>query len=357
MKKILFAAVAALFMFTSCNKDVNTNEPTTGETQSVYVKISSGVNSKAVGNAVGATRPAKFNNGFLVFTGNSGMISKVVGIPAQVTVAELEAGHSITGVPDYSNEVYVFANVPSGLSIPSTGNISAVRALVATVNSQVDLTTPVDNIALYGTSSITSGAASITVAPIAARIEIPAFNLAPGSAITSYRVEGIFINRYYPNSTLDGKISGANVNNGDLAAGYIGNAAPYVAGFPLFDYNTSGIGQLTSTTYAPATAGNVWYYNVMAPSDATVAPTIIVRLTNIVATGITLADPQFLTIKLNDGTSTITKLEAGKAYNFGLTNLAFDETNLTPNPEVNTMDITCNISIIDWSTVTVTPEM
>ena len=45
MKKILLAAVAALFMFTSCNKDGNTtNEPTT-DTQSVYIKISSGVNS------------------------------------------------------------------------------------------------------------------------------------------------------------------------------------------------------------------------------------------------------------------------------------------------------------------------
>ena len=372
MKKILFAAVAALFVFTSCNKDVPNDNVLSNETKSVYVKISGGVESRAVGEAIG-TKPIVFNDGFIIFT-NGTAITKTFTIGTGTTdikVADLKAGTSIAGVPDYSTAIHVLGNVPSSITVNTAGDIDDVLEMIVTAQAQADNTTGVDNIGLYGTGNITSSgsplvySASFDVMPIGARIELT--DLTASGHITGFQIDGIYINNYYPNAKLDGTIEDAIVNNGDVVARYVGGSTAYPAALTpaLYDYAASGgIGVLTGLVYSPtATVTDIWTYNVLAPSDVPAAatdnaPHVIVRLSNITTdNGIVFNEDQFLTIKLKSGAALLTKLEAGKAYNFDAGVIVFDENNLTEKPETKTISVECKITLTDWTTVPVTPAL
>ena len=369
MKKILLAAVAALFAFTSCNKDVS-DDVFSNETKSVYVKISGGAETRAVSEAIG-TKPVAFNGGFIIFT-NGTAITKTFTIgtgATDIAVADLKAGTTLAGIPDYSTNVYVFGNVPSSITINTAGSISDIQEMVVTAQAQADKTTGVDNIGLYGTGGITlSGSvhsATFAVKPIGARVELT--DLTASGSITGFQIDGIYINNYYPNSTLDGKIEDAIVNNGDVVARYVGGSTAYPSALTpaLYDYAASGgIGVLNNKVYSPtATASDIWAYNVLAPSDVPAAatdnaPHVIVRLSNITTNnGIVFTTDQFLTIRLKSGAAILAKLEAGKAYNFASGAIVFNETNLTEKPEIKTMEVECEITLADWTTVPVTPAL
>ena len=346
-------ALVAVVALAGCTK----NENVATEDASVFVKISSGVDTKAIGDAIG-TKPYVFTDGYMFFVGG-GTITKriVIGASGDFTVAQLQSGQTIT-VPSSSTEVYVVGNIPTtGVTMPGAGPISAVQALLISVQSQADASVTGDKVTLYGKGNIGSGSANVTVTPITARIEIA--QISAGGAITSYKVAGIFVNHYYPNSKLDGTIGGSLVNNADDVAKYVGNGTAYPSTLPLYDYNASGLPAMTSLVCAPTPAGKFWYYNVMAPSDAPDAavPHIVIRLTDVVAGGYNYPNPQFITIKaFKDGSNTaLTKLTAGHAYK--LLNVPFTESDLTDKPETATIDVSVSITINNWITDTVTPVL
>ena len=345
-------ALVAVVALAGCAK----NDNVAVEETSVFVQITNGLETKALGDAVGTT-PIVFTDGFLFFADGSGVITKrsVIGASGDMTVTELKAGKAITGVPTSSTQVFVVGNIPAGLTVPAAGNISYVKDLVITVASQADGAAKVDKVTLYGAGAVSGTSATLAVKPIASRVEVA--RITGGGTIQTYKVAGVFINNYYPNSKLDGTISasGALVNNANTVANYVGGAGQYPSTLPLYDYNAGGLPTMSGLICAPA--GKVWAYNVMAPSDAAaVAPRVIIRLTDVVLNnGYAYTADQFLTVKLYNGATLIPKLDAGKAYN--IANIAFTEANLTGEPETATISVTVTITMTDWTTVTVTPVL
>lgn len=354
-KRILFVLAAVLTLgMVSCSNDNEPNVDKNLPAKDVTIRIG-GMQTRAAGEAIG-TKAAILNDGYVVFASSGGQIVQVVpfGGSATITASDLTGtnGHKFTNVPGTVNKVYVYGNIPSDLTLPTSGALESINALLANVGSQADATEGVDRVTLYGGDAITGTApdyaATFDIKPIAARIEIKDVVVKSGSTITSFNVEGIFINNYYEAGRLDGKLSGTPVNKGQGGdAIYKEGVAPYVAGFPLFDFNTSGLTK---------EADKVWAYNVLAPSDNTTEHThVIIRLSNIAPAG-AFKGTQFVTIKaFNDGTNTLTHLTAGKVYELG--SIEISQEHLSPEAETEAVNVTVTANVVDWVPVPVTPEM
>ena len=346
-------ALVAVVALAGCTK----NENVAVEDTTVFVKISNELETKAIGDPIGSSTPIVFTDGFLFFTDGGGVITKRYTIApsgGDMSVTQLQSGYQITGVPSSSTQVFVVGTIPSGISVPAAGNISAVQALAISVQSQADASsTKVNRATLYGAGTVSGATASLSVKPIAARVEVG--SITGGGTVSAYKVTGIFINNYYPDSKLSGLVNGALVNNANDAAKYVGNGAQYTTALaPIYDYNASGLPSMSGLVCSPG-AGKVWNYNVMAPTDAAAAPRVIIRLSDVVlgtgASAYTFPSDQFLTVKLG----TLTSLAAGKAYNLG--NIAFTESNLGSTPETATVSVTVTITTVAWTTESVSPVL
>lgn len=364
-KFFAIAAIAATTLFASCSKDNGSETTNNGTDIKVTMKIG-GMQTRALNaEAIGA-KAAILNDGYIVFTTAAGQITKVVefGAAKPITPAMLAAGKQITQVPGVSANVTLFGNIPASLTVPTAGNISAIKALLADVTSQKDATEGVDRVTLYGGDAIGGTAPNYTstfdIKPIAARIEIAGIAPKAGSVLTSFKVDGIFINNYFLNERLDGAKNTAAgnglVNNGAGGNTTYGAVAPYnVAGFPMSDYDlTSGLTQPT----APA----VWAYNVFAPSNQTAVTDhthVIIRVSSIVTSdGSTFSDPQYVTIKRFKNTSTTALLDylaAGHVYGLGTIYIAPE--NLSPEAEDEYKSVTVEADVVNWIPVAVEPEM
>lgn len=364
MRKFFFAALAAMVMFASCDKDNNEGiDP--NDAKSVRVQITQAPSIRAVSDEVPDDHPAVLNGGVFVFSDGTNIL-KTVNVPGDLTVQNAIDGHTIANVPNTVTRVHFFGNVPSGVTIPASGTLASAKAKMITVASQADNLVKVDRVSLFGETPAdiddTAPAdgildAEFEIAPIAARVEIE--KLTAGGVITGYKIEGIFINNYYVEQAVDGTIgTGVIENNGSDVTIYVGtyNAA-------LHDYWTTPTSLGTTTDDVTYTAGTnkVWAYNVLAPSDAlddkSAVPHIVIRLSSITTSaggpdfsGTT----QYLTVKgYKNGGADVTKFQGG--YSYLLEDIAFDEDDLKPQPEIEPISVNVKITAIPWNQVVVTP--
>lgn len=362
LKSLMMACVALTVGFASCNKADETPIVDASGTKNVMLKISKGaVDSRSVAEAIGSV-PVTFTSGHLYFVSASGQITKHMVIAvggvnsdSQVNIGDLEStsGALIENVPANSAEVYFAGNVPSGVTVPTFGSISAVKNVLLNVETQSDASGGVSNASLYGMGSIISGApgdpatANFDVTPIASRIELA--KLTATGVITGFKVEGIFINNYYAQTGLDGtSVSASLINNGSDATKYMGGSVEYPGMMDgiLYDYNASGMGMPTP---------KVWAYNVFAGAPT---PHIVIRLSDIVTSDdSSYPSPQFLTVKgFRDlGGDLLPAFQGGKAYK--ISNLSFNQNNLTELPELSTIEVNVTVTLIPWETIEVTPEL
>ncbi len=279
--------------------------------------------------------------------------SKMVGID------KLKEGTKITAVPNVSTKVYFIGNKPSAMAAPAVGDI--VANYTATVVSQHSAGT-VANVSLFGGKAIThvSGAAAdeyeaaFDVKPIAARYEIKEITGAhSGSGTFEYRLEGIFIDKYYDDMKLAGT-AGTLKSNGNVPALYVPNASgsSYVTANAgaVYDYNAAGI------TLTTKPSSGVWNYNLLAPASAGM-PAIIIKVSNVKVNGTVWngGNPYYLTINsfftTKGGSTPLTALEQGHIY--VLDNIAFNENDLGDTPYTTTKKVQVRVNMLPWESTNI----
>lgn len=398
-------AITAVIGMSSCSKGNDNGGDTArnGEMTSVSIVLSEGTT-----RAVAAPEEAKavnFKSGYVLFTNSLGIINKVTEItdtelaaddPARATGAkiwindmkEVNKGGEIKNVPAAATTVYIVGNLPSGVTAPFLAeDISNVKDRVISVASQSNAAGSVADVTLYGDGaaiqathpdvSISARYAKIDVNAIAARIEVGAVSYSnlQTNLITGFQIDGIFINYYYPEMSLASEVSTALINNAPAnntlansvyttASGgaYNSAAASILCDFDLdgLGYDVNGISKSAADlTATDPEDNNVWAYNVLAPvsEDGTVvteleAPHVIIRLSNI-----TTRDPgkvypatQYLTVRefREAGTPNVIS-EFKPGYIYFITNLTFDESNLTDVPEQDAVTVYVEAKLMTWS--------
>lgn len=375
--KFLTLAVASLLVgFTSCSNDDEGGKPETNTPKNMLLKIGK-PSTYAEGAAQGAAT-ATFTSGDLYFTNTAGVIVAHYTISAAATsatnidIAALTsaAGETITDLPGSITNVHVVGNTAA---LPTSGTISAVKAQALLVENQANIA----NVNLFGEGAATLKTAGtpgvsndlyeakVDLAPTVARIELSDIT-ATGTAITGFEVEGIFIDNYYSQAGVDGTVVAANlVNNSSTPeTDWVDNSVLYPNTLTpsIYDWYAPALPSAANKV-APATAGQVWGYNVFAQAIGTgsAVPRIIIRLNNVTTTaasGITFTGPQFITVKgLLDSGVALTTIEAGKVYNLAAGGLEFDHTNITPQPNVSAIDVEVTVTVADWIPVSVTPNI
>lgn len=366
--KIIFAAAIAALIFASCSKDSGETALTENiETTNVYLKLTKGGISRAMTDSVVHDGDAiSINTGYLYFTTSAGQITNVftinIGSDANtLSSSELEAGKTLTNIKSNATTIYFLGNVPSELSLSTTGSIDAVIKTLTDMSTQIDSDGGVSNVLLYGLGDIvissgdSSRSASITAQAQVARIEIEYLTMEGN--VTYFQLDGIFINNFYFSATLDGTVDGGLTYYGSDA-----NFTQDDASVPMYSSNYSGITHdFDATSGIEQNAGAdfaVWAYNIFT-ADGNV-PHIILKFSDIeTSNGTTFNSPQFITVKgFNDastGTS-LSKLEKGKVYKFA-SGIPVDDSNFTSEPELESVDVDVAVQVMAWEEHNITPEI
>jgi len=381
---IMTAVILLVLFLTGCSNETE-NLPQ-AEAQSVVLKLDlSGNATRAVATpTTGTTKELIFNDGYLFFVNDFDAITKRIEIkPAgyvpsltddQVIITSLTTGggHEIEGVPGNSTKVYMIGNIPADVTVPAIGDIKDVQALSIAVGTQNDVN-GTTTVSLYGTGPITDYAtpvdnrkqAVIDVEVIAGRIELSKLTALAAGNIKSFKIDGVYINRYWPSITLDGKAATTALVNNNVTSSFpvtaAGTGTPY-EGLKLHDgYGDTPLAS-TDNEAVPAT-GKAWVYNVLAPTaklsdadtDAFERPRIIVRLSDIVLKDPTASTgydvPMYLTMRLKTaaGTGEIASFDPGKIYQ--IDEVEFDENNLYDAPEKATISVNVTVTLVDWTIV------
>ena len=384
--KTMFAvALAAVVTLASCSKEDNST-PNGGDTTRVVLEVKKPAGTRAEGSTV-AAHQVQFQNGYVYFVDGSGVITDVFTIVTTTPTPEtneinLAAGSvSFDGVSGKSQHIYILGNVPA-LSYAKGADISDVLAEAVEIKSQNNSlsASTVANVTLYGKTETAinhagnPSTASLTVKPIGSRIEVKEFkavkidNSTP-TAITTYRIDGIFLNNFYQKSTVAGvkttnpnndKIYYAKEANGQTPVNFVTNGGVYTPANDGYIFNANearGIGTYTSATkvYAPTTSGNVWAYNLFAP-EAGEMPHLVVRVSGLNAEVGVGNQIRWMTVtKFVDADNTASEVafEPGKIYK--IQSFEFNETNLDVAPEMKTVSALVTVSLVSWEEKTVKP--
>ncbi len=387
MKKNLFSllAMAALaVVFTACSQN---EELSSSDQKSVFVKLDIGQVTRAIQAPFGPN--AATVNSLRIYFHNGTSILKMVSVTSTTTpnITNLIAGTKISDVPSGATQVTVLGNLPASIlsSVPTSGTIASVKSALINVTTQTTaadvLLTGVDGslqpASGAGVPSWITGAstgdlyAEITIKPAFARVEIEGMKTKTSSAITAYKLKGIFLNNIYDEMQLGGTLpAGATLkNNGPDATKFLQDV---VGGNPVYASTSPGIlhdWYSTPTPGVSATGGGFqvtagtnqrWAYQVI-PNDATDKNKqlqIIIRLSDIIATGLTYTNDQFLSIRgFKDASNNDVKIEAGKIYTISTADFEFDENNITDTPVTEGVGVYLKVTVTPWSPVAVKPNL
>lgn len=371
-KYLTFAAVSLFLGFTSCsNDDVVGEVSNSNETKSLFLKISNGdIATYGTGPTVVDNTDVDFNNGIIYFVNSDGMILKYYTLTDNasnddnIKFSEIEAGTTIENLPGSVSNVHIVGNYTGSPSLATSGNITAVTNKLLTVASQHDI----ENVNLYGTNTIVavgplqpnSYTCTINLRPTVARIELT--DITASGVITSFKVDGIFIDNYYSQATINSTLNIANLqDNGTTAANFVGGSTVYPASLTpaIYDYYTSPL-ESVSNVVALADA-DVWRYSLFANNMGSETPRIIIRLSEIETTlesNITISGTRFITIRgFKSGSTSLTGIKSGEIYNIGAGALVFDESNLTITPNEDKIEVEVTVTLAKWKVIPITPEL
>ncbi|MDR2775352.1 MAG: hypothetical protein LBC19_11550 [Tannerella sp.] len=383
-KKVIVAALAAVIGLASCTTDAIVDNMNNGgsssgvysDSKSVTLKVASKLpTTRSEGSSIAAQETVKFNNGWLLFVSAQNNVTKVMEIKtgtstmndSEVDISLLiqSGGVEIENVPGHSTSVYVIGNLPAGggITVPAVGvSLTNLKQNLIAFSTQDDI----HNVTLFGGDAIkienTKNVARFSLSPIVARIEIAKISSTGGSSdISSFKVEGIFINNYYENITLEGNAPAVAKKNTDIAD-FAGNSTAYPDTYEgiLYDYRSAagqslGVPHATeANTYTPTTGA--WAYNLLAPKTGTppdmlTAPHIIIAVSDIQTnSGTEYNGIWYLTVKnMVHQNNKITHLEPGKVYS--IKNINFSHTNIQPEPEMKTIDVDVEVTLVEWEII------
>lgn len=298
------------------------------------------------------------------------------------SITDLTTGAQIADVPAVADKVLVRGNVPTSMSLPTSGLITGVE------NMEVEVTTQNDkgNILLeHLAASILTYAgggatpiggmqngdkyAEIELKPAVARIEVEGLQVANGTAISSFSLDGIYLTNFYQKMKMGDGSSVTKIQYGadqtkydENAVGTLYTTANKEKLFEKFVSPLGASGNPLAVVCTPST--NRWAYHVFA-NDATTANDqlqLVFKLSNLQASaGSGLAFPaghQFLTVRgFKDNAGNIVKLEKGKIYTISKTDFTFDESKLSTVPNTNAVGVWLKVTVKPWTVVAVKPNL
>lgn len=370
--KISAAFIAALMMF-SCAKDTTKNPDNGPKNLNIKVQADAATKSvydPAVQNQVTTIDPA---NSHIFFLDGANVILDQVALTAEaLTTNAADPGQIITDLSSSVSKVYVIANYPS---VPSGGwagfagkNISVVEAVLYSMTTQnpaysataptglenvmlaceapVALVKVSDAIADPATNAVWK--ADVSVTPTVARLEINKIGQTAISEISSFNIEGIYIDYVYPDFTVKGGFGG-NVLQGKPADYPTWPAwASQTTGFVAYDVETNKPGY-------KAPEDQVWGFQVpVAVAGDFAVPRIVVKVTDIVmddAEAGSYETTRYITVKgyQEDVSGTLKDIEIfqrGVVYN--VEEILFDQTNSHTYPHPTEIDIKVKVVVKPW---------
>lgn len=368
---LTFLAVSLFLGFTSCSNDEATGGEENNEPKSLFLKISNGdITTYGTGPTVVDNADIDFSGGIIYFVNSDGMILKHYTLTVNATsetninFSDIQDGTTIENLPGSVSSVYVVGNYTGSPSLATSGNISAVTNKVLTVASQHDI----ENVNLYGTNTIVpvgptepnKYTCAINLRPTVARIELT--DITASGVITSFKVDGIFIDNYYSQATINSTLEIENLqDNGTTSGDFVGGSTVYPASLTpaIYDYYTS---PLESASKVVALADDdVWRYSLFAKTIGSEIPRIIIRLSEIETTpesDITISGTRFITIRgFKSGSTSLSVIKSGEIYNIGAGDLVFDESNLAITPNEAKIEVEVTIALAKWKVVPITPEL
>lgn len=290
-KSILATALAAVVALSSCSKEENNVNNDNGETKPMTLTIKNNDlngGTRGVDNVIDS-KVVTLKTGWVLFMEGDEISQKLeiaaAAADGKVTAAQLAAGYTIEEVSSSVNKVIVLANLDSKhTSVGSATDLTTVKWALADIQANTDLS----SVALFGqgvceektVSNEQTMVASVIVAPMASRIQIPGVTLAGDF---TFKLAGVFINNVYTSFNGLGAVDG-KVNNGTIMANYTSsyNPAAMYNGASAIKEHATGFFPCAGTTYK-----SFWAHNVFpAVGGASKIPHIVFHFSDVKATDV-----------------------------------------------------------------------
>ena len=389
---ILLTLLLSVGIFTRCvsDNDIFPPDPILSDgDRAISLRLMDSESTRGMSEQIG-NEEVQFNDGYLFFVNSGGTILyrfaivynpsvsvnglpyRMVGSGNDIHRGDLSVGVMLPSVRGQVVRVVMVGNYNG--TMPNVGaNISAVRGRVLDIAGQHDAW----NVNLFGESGLTplnqantvTGnriyTANITLRPTVARFEIG--NIRAGdragvvNTITSFRLEGIFIDFFYRNARIDGEITSANRTTGNQEpANFTNLAYAFDADNGLHDwFMPNGLVSDNLLTVTPRTYDDtfptnyVWGYQVFARSynqtcDA-YPPRIILRLSEVATPCNNFGGTQFVTVRgftLPNGAS-LEYIEAAFVYH--ISSIVFNQNDLSIIPNREDIAINVEIELAIWN--------
>ena len=289
---------------------------------------------------------------------------------------------AIEDVPETATQVYVVMNENSPIS---TGNLTQAKSSVIRLaglvekadetcvfNQQNSLMTGLATIGATNAEGVAS--ANVAVTPVSSRLEIKKLTavkspVADAMNITSFSLEGIYINRFYETGTLDPQMNGNTRTRKDFGStktdysstNYEANKIEFMC-----DEYTEALASTALTTggicevNCPETGKN-WGYPVLAGKQEPMTDgvydvaNIVVKLSvNIESVGV---KEKYLTIVGYKNASTNEAIQRFERRNvYIIEDLKFSVDDLGDIPYEGTKKVEATVKVQPWVGVPVTPE-
>jgi hypothetical protein len=382
------ATLAAIVALASCMKSGDLGNGK--EMNSVRIQMSypqSAPGSRAEGNLVGAGDKLAIQPGFIFFVRADNTVAKHVGIEnttgsQSVTIADLTRSSGseavIEDVPSDATRCYVILSPPAGITDNLEGTDLMARLDRHNIkigdinNDQGD----VSGVTVYGVGDVVLRAdktkgdqkpydAEVPVAmhTVSSRLQIGALTgnqHKDGTSITSFTVEGIYINNTdievigFASNYLGNEPQRTSITNDQTISDY--SAAAYASKYaaPLAETPKTTASTGNPSTLRPS-LGKAWAYNVFWP----MVPQIVIRFSEVTIqrNGVTTnLGTQFITMntfkfaKSENGHTAMQPIEQFEKDNvYTLENIEFNYKHLSNIPNPTTIDVLVTVTPVTWA--------
>ena len=406
MKKNITTWLTATLILLSLNHCASTEEclpdppPITGGEPELLVRV---VDNPKMRNSapVPPGSPLVLNEGTMYLVNADGMVVEhfaIVSANSAITVLTpehlakgiihrnlLDNGVVLPGVAGNVAEVVMVGNT-SGTAHTGDVNGEFIGGRLLNAAGQHD----VRNLNLFGRRAVPatvnpSGyyAVEVHLAPTVARMELP--SITGTGTIADFTVDGVFINHYHLNATVDGAIPG--INTPPNLRSYT-DAAAFSHNAPNTDYTAAAENALyywnatanfdkrgltvrpsdqQTNVFHPNTSGggtnvmrdHVWGFQVFArnygelSTPDTEAPRLVIRLSNIkLMDGRTIDGVRFVTVgalyrRENGSQVPVTHVRASDVYHI-VNGIVFDEKDLSTIPNMNEIEAEVLVKLAAW---------
>lgn len=329
--------IFCMMILISCNQD----EIIDSDTKDILLRISTDAPVTYGELNPQEAIPFNFNSGNLYLTNDAGLIIRHFTISndkgesaSNINLEDIisPAGVLLSDLPGTITKLYVIGNTE--IPVDESNYIISILSKTLTFASQSNM----DNLNLYGEGYLSPklGGASnqyvsiISIRPIIARVELK--DISCTGDIKSFTLEGIFIDNYYSESTVNGSLLESNfVDNENYLAAFNNNTTAYLTILQGFTYDWYEHGITSKHQMLEPSFPKVWGYNIFAGyQTACDVPKIVLRLKDITTySGTTYSNPQFVEATQFAFNGTMdTRISSGCVYKISSGVLKFNENNL-----------------------------